>query len=71
MGQYEVIKFLKKQDKPLSRGEIAMQMHECATKISGILRKLIENNDIKFLEVNRLEANLKYNCNRRLKIYFI
>ena len=71
MGQYEVITFLKKQKQPLSRREIAEKMKECETKISAILRKLCDYNEVKSIEINRLEAMIKYNSKRRLKVFYV
>ena len=71
MGQGDVIEFLRKQKEPLSRREIAEKMNECDTKISAILRKLCEYEEVHSIEIDRLEAMIKYNSKRGLKVFYI
>lgn len=69
MGQGEVIEFLKKQEEPLSSGEIAYMMKECPTKISRIIRKLLEYGDIKAIEIDRKKAMKRIGARRRILLY--
>jgi len=73
MGQQEVINFLLKQNKPLSRGQIADGMNECAEKISHILKKLLKGNDIKCFELDRYKSaeflGMKH-PRRRIRFYY-
>jgi len=71
MGQREVIEFLKKQKEPLSRGQIAEGMNECATKISAILRKLCEYDEVQYIEVDRTIGMQKYRTQRRLRVFYV
>jgi predicted Zn-ribbon and HTH transcriptional regulator len=70
MSQEEVIKVLKKSKEPLSRGDIAKCLNEDAVKISHILQKLLKYNDIKCIELDRYQAMAKYNCQRRIRVYY-
>ena len=71
MGQGEVIKFLEKQNKPMTRGEIAKGMGECPIKTSTLIRKLIKKKEILFKEIDRIEAFEYHKCYRRCKVYFL
>lgn len=71
MGQQEVIDFLKKQKEPLSAGEIAFFMKENPSKISRIIRKLLDYKEIHAIEIDRQIAMDKYNCRKRMQLYFL
>jgi len=71
MGQADVIEVLKKNKKPLSAREIS-EIIECNVyAVNPILNKLLKFKEIRFIEVGRKEANLKYNSKRRLRIYYL
>ena len=57
--------------KPMSRTEIANGLGEDPNKISVIINKLLKWNDIKAIEIDRIEAKEKYNCYRRMCLYII
>lgn len=74
MGQEEILEFLKKQQKPLSRGQIASGLNCDGVKVSHLIRKLLDQNEIRYIEINRYEAKNIIGNNspcRRCKIYFI
>jgi repressor of nif and glnA expression len=72
MSQEEILEVLEKADKPLSRREIAELLEDTGlTKISATICKLLKNQEIKFIEVSRIEAKKKYNSKRRLRVYYI
>ena len=71
MGQYEVIQVLKKNNRPMSRTEIAIILNERPVKISFQLKRLLYNKEIHFLELNRIKAWQIYKCKRRMRLYFI
>lgn len=70
MGQEDVIKFLKTQNEPLSSGEIAFMMKERPSKICRILFKLIEYEEVNYIEIDRFEARRRFNVSRRMKLYW-
>lgn len=74
MGQEEILDFLKKQEKPLSRGQIAIGLDYDEIKVSHLIRKLLNQNEIKSIEISRYEAKKILGDNspcRRCRIYFI
>lgn len=71
MGQEEVIEYLKKERKPLSRKEIADGLKENVNKISHILNSLLKWEEIKCIEIDRLEAKEKYGCFHRMNLYYV
>jgi hypothetical protein len=71
MGQSEILKLLEKEPEPLPVGIIAKKLEEDQKKISKLLSKLLQFNEVDFLEIDRLEAMDKYKCKRRLRLWFI
>ena len=74
MGQTEVLEFLSKQEKPLSRGQISSGLEEYEIKISHLLKKLIYQKEIKYVEVSRHEAKKllgDVSPMRRCKLYYL
>lgn len=74
MGQQEIFEILEKEKRPMSRMEIAIQLNENCNKISELLRKMLDHEEIKFLEIDRNKAKEMYGDkapSRRMKIYFI
>jgi DNA invertase Pin-like site-specific DNA recombinase len=69
--QAEIIELLEKEKRPMSRSEIARTLNESEIKVSLRIRKMIKWKDIKFVEVDRLQAMEKYHCNRRLRLYYV
>lgn len=70
MGQSDIIELLEKSDRPLSRSEIAQQLNSAPSKISVLLKSLIDWNEIMFEEIDKELALKKYNCKKRMKLYF-
>lgn len=71
MGQQKVIDILEKAEKPLSRSEIAKLLDERNEKVSLWIKKMLRYNEIKCMEINRVQAKKHYNCKRRMRIYYI
>lgn len=71
MAQSDIIKLLNTKAKPLSRTEIAELLGETPTKISAILRRLLKYKEIKYIELDRVEAMDKYGCKHRMRLWFI
>ena len=74
IGQEEICEVLRKFKKPLTRLQIAIELDENPNKVSKIIRILLNHNDIKSVEISRIEAkNLlgKDAPYRRLKLYYI
>jgi hypothetical protein len=65
---------LKKYNKPLTRTQIAIELNENPCKISKIIKALLKYNEIKCIEISRLEAQQLLNSpnyKRRLKLYYL
>ena len=74
MSQSDILDVLEKANKPLSRAEISSILNERPEKVSMTLNKLIEHNEIKFKEINRIQVKFLYGSNapsRRLRVYFV
>ena len=74
MGQIEIIQYLSKQDKPLSRMQISIGLEENDTKVSHLIKKLIKSGEVKFIEVDRNKAKEllgEQSPLRRCKLYFV
>ena len=63
--------FLLKQKEPLTSGEIAGAMEEGPSKTSRALKKLLINNEIKCMEINRLQAIKRCGCKHRVRLYYV
>ena len=72
MGQTEVINFLKKCDKPVTRKQIADAIHEPPTKVSHHLMNLLRWSEVEFIEYSGEQASkmVDYFLNRRTRFYF-
>ena len=70
MTQEEVYDVLKKEKRPLSRGEIAKILKDDPTHVSHSINKLIKSHYIKIIEINQHQAR-KYGCQRRMRLYYI
>lgn len=70
MGQGEVLSILEKQNKPLSRTEIANILQEPPEIISHLIKKLIKGDYIKIIEIDRVQAMKLYHSKRRMRLYY-
>lgn len=70
MGQEEVMEVLKKSDKPLARIEIAKILKVNPSRVSSALKKMIKYNEVDFIEINRKIAKERFNCVKRVRLYF-
>ena len=74
MGQEEVYNCLKSHKKPLSRTEIAEILNENANKISTLINVLLKHSEIKYIEIDRVEAKKIFGDKapfRRMKLYYV
>lgn len=70
IGQEELIEILEKLTKPASRGEIAKIGNKDPIWVSHMLSKLIQHNEVKYIEINSEEAG-KFGCRRTIKLYYL
>jgi len=63
----------KNKGKALSRGEIAEILKEKIgiTAVSHSLKNLVDWKEVKVIEIGREEAKKKYNCKRRIRLYYL
>ena len=66
-----MIEILKKQEKPLSVGEIAKLLDDNQKKISKDINKLLQYKEVLFVEIDKGIALEKYNCKHRMRLYFV
>ena len=71
MGQAEVISILKKYKKPLGCSDIAKELNTNTINVSHSLKRLIKSKEIKIIEIDRFEAMKRYNCGKRMRLYFV
>jgi hypothetical protein len=71
MGQQQIISFLEKQDKPLTRSEIAKGIGASPDNVTKRLRVLIDHHEVNFIEVDYKEAQRIYKLKRRVKVYYV
>lgn len=71
MSQEEVLSALEKFKRPLSRTEIASVINRDKRIVTHAIGKLIKSNEIKIIEINREQAMEKYNCRRRMRLYYV
>ena len=71
MGQQEIFELLEGRDEPLARREIAELLEITEISVSLIIRKLLKHNDVDFIELDKNEAMRKFNCKRRMRLYFV
>ena len=74
MGQSEILEILGKMNKPLSRSEIATLLNEDANHVSHHLQKLIIHQEIKIIEIDRIQAKAFFKGkapSRRMRLYYI
>lgn len=71
MGQAEILEYLKKAKRPVSRNELATALGERPQKITDRITVLMLHKEIQCIEISRLEAVKLYNCKRRLRLYYV
>jgi len=72
MGQEEIFQLLKKENRPLSRSQIAELLdEENKVKISSLLSRMVKFHDIAFKELDRFEAEKQYGVMRRMCVFAI
>jgi predicted transcriptional regulator len=71
MSQQDILDVLKKENKPLSRTEIAEILEINATSVSLRLNKLLKYNEVKIIEIKSIDAKKLYNSNRAMKLYYV
>ena len=71
MAQEVIVNLLKKNKKPLSRSEIALQLNLDPIMVSHNIRKLLKYYEVKCIEINRFQAMKEYGCRRRIRLYYI
>lgn len=71
MGQQDVLNVLEKAKRPMSRGEIAKELGDLPIHTSYSIARLIESKSIKVIEIDRFEAKKRFNCCRRMRLYYL
>ena len=71
MGQYEVLRILERNAKPMSRKEIAEAVKQSPNKVSMILKRLLIYGEVKFIELDRRKAWKNYGSKRRMRLYLL
>lgn len=73
MSQQQILDLLQKKKEPLSRSQIAEQLNQDPIKVSHLLCKLIDTNEISFKEFDRHKASEMNNVTvyRRTRFYFV
>jgi len=71
MSQQDVIEILEKMKQPLSVSDIAKFIDDEVCKISKELTRMLKYNEVSFVEIDRFEAMEKYNCKRRMRLWFV
>ena len=74
LGQEEILRLLEKKKNPVSCCEIAEELNVNRISVNNTLSKMIEHNEVKFIEISRIEAKEKYGDKaplRRMRLYFV
>ena len=73
IGQSEVVEFLKKCEKPVTRKQIADGLDYSPEKVSHILRDLLKFDEVGFIEYKRGMASklVGYVLLRRTRFFFL
>ena len=71
MGQEEIVEFLEKYKKPVSRSEIASALSQDVILISHAIARLVKSKEIKIIEIDRQQAMKLYHCKRRMRLYYL
>lgn len=74
MGQEEVLNLLEKEQKPLSRSQIAEFLEIDVCVASKTIKHLLKHNEIKCIEIDRIKAKELFKdktiC-RRMRLYYV
>lgn len=72
LGQADVIELLEKKRRPMSAREISEALNMAFVVVSCNIRKLVQNEEIKVLELTREQAAQKFNVHykRRMRLYY-
>ena len=71
MSQQDVIEILEKMKGPVSVSDIAKLINDDAYKVSKELTRMLKYKEVSFVEIDRFEAMERYNCKRRMRLWFI
>ena len=71
MGQADIIEVLEKNEKAMTRREIAEALGEDLVHASHSIARLIKSKDIKIIEIDREQAMKLYKCKRRMRLYYV
>lgn len=74
MGQAEIIECLEKHKEPISRSQIAKEINQNPVSVSHSIKRLLKNNEIKCIELDRIQSGKKLKLNkifRRTRFYYI
>lgn len=71
MTQTEIIEVLEKAKRPMSRKEIAIEANLNKCVASHNIARMIKNRTLKIIEIDRIEAMERFNCKRRMRLYYI
>jgi Mn-dependent DtxR family transcriptional regulator len=73
MSQFDIITLLEKKGEPLCRSQIALELNQNPCKVSHTLKRLIEIEEISFIEYNIQTVQRKFNLKvpKRTRFYFI
>jgi len=71
MGQTEIAEQLKKEDHPLSVGEISILLDDNQKKVSRCIARMLKYHEIKYIEIDRIIAMEKYKCKHQMRLWFV
>ncbi len=74
LGQDEIIKCLEKHKKPISRKQIAEEIDYPVVKVSHLIKKLLNNQEVRCIELNRIQAGKMLGLGRpfrRTRFYYV
>lgn len=74
MGQDEITKCLEKHNSPISRKQIADELEDDVTKISHTIKKMLINESVKCIELDRFQSAKKLGLEkpfRRTRFYYL
>ena len=75
MSQQEVLEVLEKHRVPLSLKEICEILGDInfpnETKISATIKRMMDYDEIKVIELDRKLAMKFYKCKRRMRLYYV
>lgn len=71
MGQAEIIKVLEESERPLSCREVAKKLNDRFDKVIKGMKKLLEYEEVKCIELDRKLALKYFKSKRRLRLYYI